>query len=157
MTAPTPGNGHDRLKATLDLAARRAETIPDSHRTISKHKAAPTPGTPATQALTDAYLRGRLDQLWGWAKAGKNGGMYAMDVELADRFTDDVFRIVRDSVAAREAAARVEGRVEALRDAAAYFDSLHEEVGNIPWQPTTPMRILLDLAEIIEETAGVTR
>lgn len=40
VSATTPGSGHDRLKAMLALAARRAETIPDSHRTISKHKTA---------------------------------------------------------------------------------------------------------------------
>lgn len=44
MTAATPSSGHDRLKATLALAARRAETIPDSHRILRKHNAAPTPG-----------------------------------------------------------------------------------------------------------------
>jgi hypothetical protein len=46
-------------------------------------------------------LRDRLDQLWGWAKAGRVVGRegepyYLMDVENVDRFTDDVLRIIAE-------------------------------------------------------------
>ena len=49
-------------------------------------------------------LRGRLDQLWGWAKAGKVNDRhdigityYLMDTELVDRFTDDVLALLEES------------------------------------------------------------
>lgn len=48
-------------------------------------------------------LRGRLDQLWGWAKAGKQRDpndasveYYLMDAESVDRFTDDVLSLLRE-------------------------------------------------------------
>jgi hypothetical protein len=122
---------------------------------------APAPGTPAT---TEADLRGRLDQLWGWAKAGKNGGMYAMDVELVDRFTDDVLRMVRDSVAARDAAAyargRDEGRAEAARDRLPYLARevvaglnaenarLRAEVAAAEWRGANALAALRELVRL---------
>lgn len=51
-----------------------------------------------TEAEREA-LRGKLDQLWGWAKAGKqpadNGGWYyVMDAENVDKFTDHVLDLI---------------------------------------------------------------
>lgn len=50
--------------------------------------------------MNEQLLRDNLDQLWGWAKAGKTVtrdglDIYLMDVENVDRFTDDVLRLVR--------------------------------------------------------------
>lgn len=48
------------------------------------------------QPVAREALRGRLDQLWGWAKSGKTrtdsdgGQYYLMDVENVDKFTDAV-------------------------------------------------------------------
>jgi hypothetical protein len=72
--------------------------------------------TALTPEITWSDLRRGLDQLWGWAKAGKNGGMYAMDVENVDRFTDDVLRLVHGLVFAREAAAEQRGAEAAIAE-----------------------------------------
>jgi hypothetical protein len=39
-------------------------------------------------------LRERLDQIWGWAKAGKNSENYLMSIENVDNFTDDVVNML---------------------------------------------------------------
>lgn len=64
----------------------------------------------------DAYcgeceLKGQLDQLWGWAKSGKSGGFYLMDIENVDQFTEHVTALVKK----REAEAYNAGALEAMR------------------------------------------
>lgn len=46
-------------------------------------------------------LKHRLDQLWGWAKAGKDSENYLMDIENVDSFTKDTLRLVDEYVEAR--------------------------------------------------------
>lgn len=53
--------------------------------------------------VSDEQLRGRLDQLWGWAKAGKQKDphdptveYYLMDTENVDSFTRHVLDLVAD-------------------------------------------------------------
>ena len=42
----------------------------------------------------DKELQGELDQLWGWAKAGKDQTNYLMAIENVDRFTDDLMQLI---------------------------------------------------------------
>lgn len=55
----------------------------------------------AESGSPEEVLRGKLDQLWGWAKSGRatypgdGGEYYAMDVENVDAFTDNVLQIFR--------------------------------------------------------------
>lgn len=57
---------------------------------------------PQGSPVSEALMRDKLDQLWGWAKSGKatypgdSGEYYAMDVENVDGFTDAVLRIFRE-------------------------------------------------------------
>jgi hypothetical protein len=63
-------------------------------------------GTPSMRPVVDREaLRGRLDQLWGWAKSGRTkdadgGEYYLMDVENVDQFTEDVLALLTTEEAA---------------------------------------------------------
>lgn len=53
--------------------------------------------------MTEEELRGRLDQLWGWAKAGKLKDQndptveyYLMDTENVDAFTRHVVDLIKE-------------------------------------------------------------
>ncbi|MEW1951060.1 hypothetical protein AB0280_17635 [Pseudarthrobacter sp902506025] len=58
----------------------------------------------------DAELRGKLDQLWGWAKAGKGDVNYLMAIDSVDSFTDTVMKLIKARDELRERP------IEALRD-----------------------------------------
>ena len=54
--------------------------------------------------MTEEELRGRLDQLWGWAKSGKlkdrtdpSVEYYLMDAENVDKFSDHVLDLFREA------------------------------------------------------------
>lgn len=44
----------------------------------------------------------KLDQLWGWAKAGKTEEYYLMDIENVDTFTNDVLKLVDQLIREKE-------------------------------------------------------
>lgn len=121
MSAETPGSSHNRLEAMLDLAARRVETIPDSHRTISKHKAAPPPGTPATTWPT---WWTRSDE---WREALR-GVLHGLGIHAEDHghseyvVLDTLLDALVAPVAAREAAAERRGAERAWREAVEQLD-----------------------------------
>lgn len=54
--------------------------------------------------MTEEELRGKLDQLWGWAKSGKlkdrtdpDVEYYLMDTENVDSFTDYVVGLFKEA------------------------------------------------------------
>jgi len=40
-------------------------------------------------------LKGKLDQLWGWAKSGEDTNFYLMDKDNVDTFTRDVLALIK--------------------------------------------------------------
>lgn len=80
----TTKTGSDRLKATLDRAARRAETIPDSHRTISKQKTSPRAKRLAKLTAERDEARAKLAEVRALAETWRYKGAYGGDPRLED-------------------------------------------------------------------------
>lgn len=70
-------------------------------------------------------LRNRMEQLIGWAKAGRSGSNYLMDAENVDRLRFDVIEIVESFMAARAPAPPVDVTAR-LRVLAAELDEIEQ-------------------------------